>query len=192
MRGALFIESDIRRGDRNFGHKSRARKQWASGEASRGLQSISVAETLQQAGGQAHLTSGELVRGLACLQASERTNCLRPRERSSFCAPRRTRRRDSKAYPCRRWPLAGSRGEAPGCFSWFILLQKQENECVYNAIRHSFKNQRKPHGRATSKIIVVIRNIRKAAFCNAPSYRNMCLFSFIVRIAGEPWKSTGS
>ena len=40
-----------------------------------------------------------------------------------------------------------------GCFSWFILLQKQENERVYNATGHLLKVSRKSHGRATNNMI---------------------------------------
>ena len=56
---------------------------------------------------QAPQTSGGPVRGLACLQASERTNCLSRREAVRFCAPRRT---DSKRFKKRISAAAGRIG----------------------------------------------------------------------------------
>ena len=67
--------------------------------------------------------------------------CLKPRERLSSGSVRRTRCGVAHLKTAAAVPFAGSRGEAPGCFSWFVLLQKQENERVYNAIRHAFKNK---------------------------------------------------
>ena len=94
------------------------------------------------------------MRGLACLQASARTNCLRPRERSSFCAPRRTHQRDSKAYQCRRWPRTGSRGKTPWLFLLpHSLVSRQENEVAYSETEQSLKVKIKPNGRATNNMI---------------------------------------
>ena len=82
--------------------------------------------------------------------------CLSRREAVSSGSVRRTRCGVANLSTAAAVPFAGSWGEAPGCFSWFVLLQKQENERVYNANQALTKNQRKPTGRTTNETLMFV------------------------------------